>query len=524
LPAARDDGTPEGASRSENGGVTARLTQGGRALDPVENRLTVAVVTRSSPAPVLSRALRFLVAVASEDSPSAPVAYSRRLVLYVVLVALAGAGVSLGSVRLTGDVNTLSLLASSVFVMSALGVRFPIRTDTQFSATAFVHLGATLSAGPTGAVATALAEVLGVAVRYRAGWFRSLFNAASNVLSNMSALVAYMLMRDLPIDSPVLSFALAGTVAGLVNHFVDIALLSGVLNLAIDAPLRPQLRVGLTTAPYHVFYGYAAVSFVILVDRWGIVGASFALAPVVALQLSLIVMAVRTRAHEAQRAEYVEQLRAQSARVEKSYDATLVALTHALDARDKETEGHSRRVVGYTRLLATQLGVGGDDLKVLCHGALLHDIGKIGVPDAILHKPGALTDEEWEVMRRHPEIGALMIEDVEYLTEARRILLHHHERWDGLGYPLGLRRLEIPVGARIFAVADTLDAMTQDRPYRRRCSLDEARAEVVRNAGTQFDPEAVEALRAVDEEELLAICAIRARVGVDLLTEPARVA
>ena len=470
---------------------------------------------------MLTRAVRFLLEVASEDTPSTPVAYSRRLVLYVLLVGAAGAGVAAGTVHSSVDGATLVLLATTVFCMSALGVRFPIRTETQFSATAFLHLGATLPLGPTGAVATALAEVLGVAVRYRTGWFRSLFNAGSSILSNLAAWAAFLLVRDLPVHSPVLSFALAGSLAGIVQHAVDMILLAGVLNLATGRALGPQLRTGVATAPYHVFYGYAAVSFAVLAERWGVTGVSFALAPVVALQLSLIVTSVRTRAYERQRAGYVEELRAQGARVEESYDATLVALTHALDARDKETEGHSRRVVEYTRLLAGQLGVAGYDLKVLCHGALLHDIGKIGVPDAILHKPGPLTDEEWEVMRRHPEIGALMIEDVEYLTEARRILLHHHERWDGNGYPLRLRRLEIPTGARNFAVADTLDAKTQDRPYRRRCSLEEARDEVVRNRGTQFDPEVVEALLAVPEEELLSICAIRARVGVDLLTPQA---
>lgn len=479
----------------------------------------MAVVTRSSPAPALAGAVRLLLAIAGEDTPSQPVAYSRRLVIYVLLVAAAGGATAGLTMHTSGDLATLSLLTSCVFSMSALGVRFPIRTETQFSATAFLHLGATLTLGPAGAVATALAEVLGVAVRYRAGWFRSLFNAGSSTLSNLAAWSAYLLVRDLPIHSSVISFALAGSLAGIVQHAVDMILLSGVLTLATGSALRPQLRTGVLTAPYHVFYGYAAVSFTVLAERWGVTGVSFALAPVVALQLSLVVMALRTRAHEAQRAEVVEQLQTQAAHVERSYDATLVALTHALDARDKETEGHSRRVVEYTRLLADQIGVAGDELKVLCHGALLHDIGKIGVPDAILHKPGPLTEEEWAVMRRHPEIGALMIEDVEYLTEARRILLHHHERWDGRGYPLGLHGLQIPVGARIFAVADTLDAMTQDRPYRRRCSLEEACEEVVRNRGVQFDPDVVAALLAIPEEKLISIGAIRARVSVDLLTQ-----
>jgi putative nucleotidyltransferase with HDIG domain len=458
-----------------------------------------------------------MAAVAAEDARPAPVAYSPRLVAYVAAVALAGGGAAALTVHGVADRGMLALFAASVFAMALLGVRFAIRTETVFSATAFLHLGAALSLGPVGAVVTALAEVCGVGLRYRSGWFRSLFNAGCSVLANLAAWAAYLGVRDLHIANGVASYAAAGTLAGIVQHAVDMLLIAGVLNLAIGHRLPPQLRLGARTAPYHVFYGYAAVTFAALAQRWGLVGVSFAMAPVVALQLSLVTLALRTRAHEAQRADYVAELRHQQARVERSYDATLVALTHALDARDKETEGHSRRVVEYTRLLAEQLGVEGVELKVLCHGALLHDIGKIGVPDAILHKPGPLSDEEWEVMRRHPQIGALMIEDVEYLTEARRILLHHHERWDGKGYPMGLRGITIPLGARIFSVADTIDAMTQDRPYRRRCSLDEAIAEVARNMGTQFDPDAVAALVAVPEEQLLAVAAIRARVAVDLL-------
>jgi putative nucleotidyltransferase with HDIG domain len=478
-------------------------------------------MSRPSPAHPLTRFLR-LLAAAAEGAPAA-IVYTRRLVTYVLLVGLAGGAVAFGTVHAVSDTASLALLTGSVFVIASLGVRFPIKTDTEFSATAFLHLGATLTLGPAGAVATALAESAGMALRYRTGWFRSLFNAGSSVLANLAAWAAWLALRNLPVDSAVLSFAISGAVAGVVQHAIDMMLLSGVLNLATGSPLRPQIEAGLRTAPYHVFYGYAAVSFAVLGARWGVVGVSFALAPVVALQLTLVALAMRTRVHETQSAEYVDRLRDQRVRTERSYDATLVALTHALDARDKETEGHSRRVVEYTRILAEQVGIDGHDLKVLCHGALLHDIGKIGVPDAILHKPGPLTEDEWTVMRRHPEIGALMIEDVEYLTEARRILLHHHERWDGSGYPLGLRAGRIPVGARIFAVADAVDAMTQDRPYRRRLSLDQAREEVVRNRGTQFDPEAVDAFMGVPEEQLLAISAIRARVGVDLINGSAGV-
>jgi putative nucleotidyltransferase with HDIG domain len=287
--------------------------------------------------------------------------------------------------------------------------------------------------------------------------------------------------------------------------------------IASGRPFWRQVRASISIVPYNLCYGYAAIGFTALHDRFSTLGFTFALAPVAALQVFLMVLSRRTRAHEEQRNHLLDQLKAESLRVERSYDATLIALTHALDARDKETEGHSRRVVEYTRLVAVRLGISGETLKVLCHGALLHDIGKIGVPDAILHKPGPLTEEEWQVMRRHPEIGALMVEEVEYLNEARRIILHHHERWDGRGYPLGLRGTQISAGARAFAIADTVDAITQDRPYRRGRSFDEARDELLRHRGTQFDPEAVDAFLSLPLEELVRIAGIRARVGLDVL-------
>jgi HD-GYP domain-containing protein (c-di-GMP phosphodiesterase class II) len=154
---------------------------------------------------------------------------------------------------------------------------------------------------------------------------------------------------------------------------------------------------------------------------------------------------------------------------------------------------------------------------MISQGALLHDIGKIGVPDAILHKPGPLTEEEWEVMRRHPQIGLHMVSGIEHLTEARTIILHHHERFDGNGYPLGLRGEAITLGARIFTVADTLDAITQDRPYRAARSFDQAREEILRHRGTQFDPDVVDVFLSLDLPTMEEIATHRHGAGRDLL-------
>jgi HD-GYP domain-containing protein (c-di-GMP phosphodiesterase class II) len=155
-------------------------------------------------------------------------------------------------------------------------------------------------------------------------------------------------------------------------------------------------------------------------------------------------------------------------------------------------------------------------LRDIEHGVLLHDIGKIGIPDAILLKPGPLTPAEWKVMRRHPEIGRQLIEKIPFLRAAVPVVYHHHERWDGTGYPLGLRGAGIPLGARIFAVADAFDAMTFDRPYSRAISFEAARAEIRRCAGTHFDPAVVTTFLAIPTEVLAEI----RRTSGDALVTP----
>src|SRR5580765_2581118 len=185
--------------------------------------------------------------------------------------------------------------------------------------------------------------------------------------------------------------------------------------------------------------------------------------------------------------------------LQDAYRTTLEALGSALDTRDVGTESHSRRVHGYALATARVYGVPEPDLPALAHGVLLHDIGKIGIPDGILLKPGPLTDDERKIMRRHPEIGKRLIEKIPFLQGAVPIVYSHHEKWDGSGYPRGLSAEEIPVGARIFAVVDAFDAMTFDRPYSKAISFDAAKAELKRCAGAHFDPSVVEAFLRVPE-------------------------
>lgn len=191
-------------------------------------------------------------------------------------------------------------------------------------------------------------------------------------------------------------------------------------------------------------------------------------------------------------AERTQQLSIALQDLEQSYDYTLEALGGALDAKDAETEGHCQRVTAFTITIAKAMGVDKALLRHIARGAFLHDIGKMGVPDSILRKPGPLTAEEREIMRRHCDIGYAVLERIPFLKEAAEIVLSHQECFDGSGYPRGLRGEQIPLGARIFAVADTLDAMISDRPYRKALPISAAREEIKRYSGRQFDPRVVE--------------------------------
>jgi putative nucleotidyltransferase with HDIG domain len=187
--------------------------------------------------------------------------------------------------------------------------------------------------------------------------------------------------------------------------------------------------------------------------------------------------------------------------VQARTQALLQGLIAALDYRDAETQWHSRRVSLYARRLATQLGIAEPDLTVVEHGALLHDIGKIGIKDEVLLKPGPLSPEEWVLMKLHPELGWRLLQRVDYLKPASQIVLEHQEKWDGTGYPAGLKGDAICIGARIFHAVDTLDAITSDRPYRKARPFAVAREELVRCRGSHFDPRVVDAFLAVPAEE-----------------------
>lgn len=292
-----------------------------------------------------------------------------------------------------------------------------------------------------------------------------------------------------------------GFVVGAVAYLINMSQLVGVMSLdEWMSPLAVWRERFAWETPHHVIYGFMAVGMALAGKSLGALGLIIFAMPVFAMRMVTQQYIERTKtnvdqlrtANDALRFAH-DELAEKHEALGRAYAATRTAFSGMLNARDNETEGHSERVVGYALAVGEELGLSPRELADLEVGALLHDIGKVGVPDAILHKQGPLTSEEWQEMRRHPEIGADLVGEIPFLRSALPVVRHHHERWDGSGYPDGLRGPMIPLAARIFSIADVYDALISDRPYRPALSPSVAVAEIERASGSQFDPAVVAA-------------------------------
>jgi len=295
----------------------------------------------------------------------------------------------------------------------------------------------------------------------------------------------------------------AALLASLVISLAETVAVAAIISLTQRCPLRLVWTENFRwSLPYWMGAGLLALGLALSYRSAGLTGLLAFIGPILLIRYAMkqyldhTTRSVQELHARNQALEHANrEIQAMTARLQETYAGTLEALVAALDARDRETRGHSVRVSRLTMLLAKELGVpeGTQEWLDIERGSLLHDIGKIGVADAILRKPGKLADDEWAEMRRHARIGYEMLKDIPFLAGAAEIVACHHERWDGKGYPRGLAGEQIPLGARIFALADAFDAMATDRPYRRARSYEECKAEIVRCAGTQFDPRVVEA-------------------------------
>ncbi len=441
----------------------------------------------------------------SQNSSRRP---SGAVVVVVALVCLAAAGTAALLVRPPFNFVDLALVVVFVAVLDLRGpVAIPVgRGRVTFSGTAYAGIGAVFLLGPTAAVAVAAALVSTDVWRRPRHLLKTTFNTAMSLLIFSAAATAYGVVAAKSSAVPVV--VAAGVIGGLAGWLTNHALVAAVLSAEQGRSgfrIKPFLHQVVGVLPYYLGYGLTGVGIVAASSRLGDPGALVVLAaPVTIVQIAT------TR--------WMKEQAARLADAESAFNATLISLSKAIDLRDKDTEGHCRRVVEYSLLMGRNLKFSQEEMVRLSHGALLHDIGKIGVPDAILMKPGPLTDEEWAIMRTHPELGFQMVSDVRQLERAREIILNHHERFDGKGYPRGLRGDAIPLSARVFSIADSFDAMISDRPYRKGMPLDAARAEVRRCAGTQFDPVCVAAFDQIPDGQLRRITEEREHPTEELLS------
>ncbi len=424
----------------------------------------------------------------------------RLALAYVLCVFLAGiAAVAVFAPRL----DTSDLFGLVVLGALAIGfgrTRIPIYGDTTVSIAMVGDFAVAFLFGPAGAVI--VSPFVTLSTNSSGLWYKRLFNVGSDVLVNVAtASFVWALMGGrLNLHAWIIPIALGGVA---IYYVLNISLVTLAVSLSTRTPIRQVWREKFEwLVPHYVVFGFLGLALAAAYDALGFAGLLAFVAPPLMMRLSIKQYIDKT-------AENVEELRKTNRELQKAnrdilhmanqlretYDGTLEALVSALDARDRETKGHSLRVARYMMEIAYHMGVepGTDEWVDMQRGALLHDVGKIGVSDTILHKPGPLTEEEWADMRRHPKTGHDMLKDISFLRGAAEIVLAHHERFDGKGYPRGLAADEIPLGARIFVIADTFDAMTSDRPYRRALSPEVSREEVIKCSGSQFDPRCAQA-------------------------------
>jgi len=428
---------------------------------------------------------------------------------YIVLIVLAAAvciGYFAPQFSFAGWPGFVALIVLGI-VFERVGIR--IYGDTHVSAGVVALFAiAVLYGAPGVAVATPLVVLPARAFTY-SRWYITLFDMGAYTLTNLAA---NFIFRAVPGVGEHSSgwWIPAALPAACVNYAVNSGFVLIFVSLrSRESPLAVWQEQHRWIFPYFIVFGLLSIALAAAYQALGVLGIMAFVAPPLMMRFALqqyvskteqTVMELKQKNAELQTAN--DNIMAMTRQLTETYDGTLEALVLALDARDHETQGHSFRVAQCVMAIARKLNVeeNTQEWVDMQRGALLHDVGKIGVPDFILHKPGPLTPEEWNDMKRHPHIGHEMLRDISFLAGAAEIVHCHHERFDGKGYPRGLTGDEVPLGACVFAVADAFDAMTSDRPYRKALPPEMAREEIVRHSGTQFDPQVVQAFLLVYDQ------------------------
>ena len=424
-------------------------------------------------------------------------------IFYAIEVAIAAALFAFFGPRLSGDVEILAIL----LVLNVLAELKPINVygASDISIGFVITMAIIILFGIPGVLVAALVEATVGAAKTRRPdnqYGHVLHMIAMYAVVYSVAAATYMLLADINPESFSWIMLPATALAATFAFCMQATLISIETNLRTGESIQQFWWKHGWLAPNYIALHLVGLALTAAYLALGVAGILAFVAPAVMMWVTMWQYVDKTKEsvvklenqNDALRTANIE-VRRVSEELRTSYDGTLEALVNALDARDQETKGHSLRVSRYMLDIAREMGVieGTQEWVDMQRGSLLHDVGKIGVSDSILLKPGKLTDDEWDLMRKHPEIGYQMLRQVKFLQGPAELILAHHERWDGRGYPKGLHEDEIPLGARIFSVVDTFDSMTSDRPYRKALTTLEAMNEIMACSNTQFDPTVVEA-------------------------------
>ena len=425
---------------------------------------------------------------------------SKKAVLFIFTVTLTGlAALSVGikntselSIR---DVATLLLLISLVVLTDIYRVelftgsmRLSMSTVATFGAVLLFPLQCSMVA-----IGAFLTDIL-----LRKPIIKALFNSGQWALASFASGYVWYELREFPKTYNANSFLetrnlLAVLLSATIYLVINSLLVSVVISLTTNTPPVVVIRKGLSGIIVQFLIQPALGLLIAILYVLNPISMALVISPLAAVYYSL---------------RNFDHLRKQTLK-------TIERLSDILDRRDPQTDQHSIRVAHYVRLICEELGLSSELTESIVSAARVHDLGKIGIPDAVLLKPGKLTDEEWELIRKHPEYGEDILSPLSAYEECLPAIRHHHERWDGMGYPDGLAGEDIPLGARIIAVADTYDAMVSSRPYRKGADKPDALLEIRRQAGKQFDPKVVEAFLKVMENRAEVAMPISINVAFD---------
>ena len=435
------------------------------------------------------------------------VALSRSLALLVVAVSVGGIAAGALGFALGAPTDIIGLVA--VLALVAIGQALALELDGgSISVSAVGALAGAAIAGPKAALPLAVATAAVEWSSRRTPIYQLLFNIGALSFASLAAAAVFDMGGSDGFERLVT--AAAGLVAGGVYFVVNTGLLSGAMALEGHDSWRRLWNERFSwLLPHYVAFGAVAAAIALAYEAIGLYGLAVFALPLLLMRKTMAAYLGHTEKSTKKLREAAETIRSQNVSLEQANrllkersTAAMESLSATVDARDAYTAGHSRRVQQLALAIGRELGLSHAELDLLGQAALFHDIGKLAIPDAVLLKPSTLSSDEWSLMQRHADEGARIIDRLGFLDDAVPAIRHHHERWDGAGYPLGLAGEEIPLGARIIHVADALDSMLTNRIYRAARPAAEALEELRRGGGSQFCPRCVGALeRLLGREE-----------------------